>query len=215
MKGILKLGMVMTLYATVACVGLAFVYAATEKTIARRQQAALAAALKALFPEADAFGDLGETIKSPDSGVVFDAQYEALLDGEVIGAAIRASGASYGGPIVVLAGTRADGRISGAKILESSDTPGLGANASSPAYFVDKAAGITFYGQFSGKAVSDPFEVKDDVAAITASTITSRAVARIVKTSGTAALAWLQGITGEDLGTDHVATAINTEGGAR
>jgi electron transport complex protein RnfG len=215
MKGILKLGIVMTLYATVACVGLAFVYAATEKTIAQRQQADLEAALKELFPEADAFGDLGEAIKSPDDGVIFDAQYEARRGGELIGAAIRASGASYGGPIVVLAGTGVDGRISGAKILESSDTPGLGANASSPAYFVDKAAGITFYGQFSGKAVSDPFEVKDDVAAITASTITSRAVARIVKASGTAALAWLQGAAGEDLGADSIAAAIKTEGGAR
>jgi electron transport complex protein RnfG len=196
MKGILKLGISLTLYATVACVGLAFVYAATEKTIAERQQADLEAALKELFPDADDFGDLGETIKSPDDGVAFDAQYEARRGGQIIGAAIRASGASYGGPIVVLAGTGADGRISGAKILESSDTPGLGANASSSSYFVDKAAGITFYGQFTGKSVSDPFEAKNDVAAITAATITTRAVARVVKASGTAALAWLRDTTG-------------------
>jgi electron transport complex protein RnfG len=180
-------------------VGLAFVYSATEKTIAERQQADLEAALKELFPDADSFGDLGETIKSPDAGVAFDAQYEARRGSEIIGAAIRASGASYGGLIVVLAGTGADGRISGAKILESSDTPGLGANASSPSYFVDKAAGITFYGQFAGKPVADPFEAKNDVAAITASTITSRAVARVVKASGTAALAWLRDIKGGTL----------------
>jgi electron transport complex protein RnfG len=202
MKGILKLGMVMTLYATVACMGLAFVYTATEQTIAQRQRADLEAALKELFPDADAFGDLGEAIRSPDSGVTFDAQYEARRGGEIIGAAIRASGASYGGPVVVLAGTGVDGRISGAKILESSDTPGLGANASSPAYFVDKAAGITFYGQFTGKAVGDSFEVKDDVAAVTASTITSRAVARIVKAAGTAAFAWLRGAAGESGGAE-------------
>jgi electron transport complex protein RnfG len=50
---------------------------------------------------------------------------------------------------------------------------------------------LTFYGQFAGKSVEAPFEVKGDVAAITASTITSKAVTMAVKASGDAAFAWL------------------------
>jgi electron transport complex protein RnfG len=194
-SGILKLGIILTLYATVACVGLAFVYTGTEKIIAQRQQTDLEAALKDLFPNADSFNDLGGAIQSPDAAVRFDAQYEVRKNGEIIGAAIRATGSSYGGPITILSGISAGGKISGVKILENSDTPGLGANAASPSYFVDKAAGITFYGQFAGKSLNDPFEVKGDVAAITASTITSRAVTRVVKASGTAVLAWFSGTT--------------------
>jgi electron transport complex protein RnfG len=56
---------------------------------------------------------------------------------------------------------------------------------------VDKAAKTTFYGQYAGKSVDSSFEVRNDVAAITAATITSRAVSSLVKTSGTASAAWL------------------------
>jgi electron transport complex protein RnfG len=93
-----------------------------------------------------------------------------------------------------LVGVNAGGIISGVKIQEHTDTPGLGANAASPKYYVDRAAGITFYGQFAGKSITDPFEVKrnGDVQAITASTITSRAVSAAVKAAGTGAAAWLK-----------------------
>jgi electron transport complex protein RnfG len=192
MKNILKLGFTLTIYATVACVGLAFVYSATEKTITRRQQADLEAALLELFPEADSFTDLGTAITSPDPLVIFEAQYAAKRGDQLIGAAIQSSRGSYGGPITVLAGVGIDGRISRVKILDHKDTPGLGANAASPSYFVDKAAGITFFDQFAGKSVEDPFEAKNDIIAVTASTITSRAVSGAVQVSGSAAMAWLK-----------------------
>jgi electron transport complex protein RnfG len=172
-------------------VGLAFVYSATERTIAERQQADLENALKELFPRADGFEEIRDPLSGPDAAVSFGGRYAVRSGGRLIGAALRASGSSYGGPITVLVGVETGGKISGVKILEHKDTPGLGANAASPAYFVDKAGGITFYGQFTGKSVGDPFEVKKDVAAITASTITSRAVSALVKASGLAAAAWL------------------------
>lgn len=189
--GIIKLGATLMVYATVACVGLAFVYAATKTVIEQRSQADLEAALKELFPDADSFGDLEGAIQSPDAAVTFGAQYEVRQGGGVIGAAITATGSSYGGPATVLVGVDTGGRISGVKIMEISDTPGLGANASSPGYFVDKAAGITFYGQFAGKSADDPFEAKGDVIAITAATITSRSISVIVKNAGIAGKAWL------------------------
>jgi electron transport complex protein RnfG len=193
MKGILKLGVVLTLYATVACVGLAFVYAATEKVIAERQQADLDKALKELFPAGDGFTDISGTIANRSPSVSFGSQYVITRGSERIGVAIRAGGSSYGGPIALLVGVGADGKISGVKILEHADTPGLGANAADPKYYVNKAAGLTFYGQFAGKSVQDPFEAKEDVIAITAATITSRAVAAVVKAVGIAAAEWFAG----------------------
>ncbi|MDR3145339.1 MAG: FMN-binding protein [Treponema sp.] len=190
-KGMLRLGLTLALFATAACVGLAFVYTGTAQVIAERQRADLDAALRELFPDADSFTDITGTIPSPDPLVVFESQYAARRGEDLVGVAIRSSRGSYGGPIKVLAGVETGGRISRVRILEHSDTPGLGANAASSAYFVDKAAGLTFYGQFSGKAVSDPFEVKNDVAAVTASTITSKAVTDSVKAAGSAASAWL------------------------
>jgi electron transport complex protein RnfG len=168
------------------------VYTGTSSIIGRRQQADLEAALLEIFPGADSF-EAAEGIKSPDAAVTIENAYTAIRNGEPVGAALRLTRASYGGPIKILAGVSIDGTITGVKIMEHSDTPGLGANAASPKYFVDKAKGITFHGQFTGKSVNDPFEVKGDVAAITASTITSRAVASAVKAAAVAVTSWFAG----------------------
>jgi electron transport complex protein RnfG len=189
----IKLGLVLTAYAVAACVGLAFVYAKTKAEIDKQEIANLEIAIKELFPDADGFKDLKNTIASPDPGVSFENQYGITRGGAIIGAAIQASGGSYGGPIKVLVGVSTEGKISRVKIMSHSDTPGLGANAGKDSYYVDKKAGKTFYGQFADKKVSDPFEPKNDVIAITAATITSQAVSSIVRTAGQAASQWLEG----------------------
>jgi electron transport complex protein RnfG len=196
MKNMLKLGLVLACFAASACVGLALVYNATKEIIDQRSQADLETALKDLFPKADDFSDITGEITSPQSTVSFGSQYAIKQGDALLGTAIRASGPSYGGLITVLVGVAADGKIAGVKILEHQDTPGLGANAASASYFVDKATKLTFYGQFAGKPVTDPFEPKEDVVVITASTITSRAVASVVKASGTAAIAWMNSAKG-------------------
>ena len=193
--GMAKLGCILAVFAAAACVMLAFVYTGTARIIAARQQTDLESALKELFPDADRFNAVAD-IQSPDASVAIESAYEALKDGQIIGAALRLSRASYGGPIKIMAGVGADGKITGVKIMEHADTPGLGANAASPSYFVDRAQGITFYGQFAGKGVADPFEVKGDVAAITASTVTSQAVTAAVKAAGLGVSAWLAGTGG-------------------
>jgi len=190
--GMLKLGLILALYAAVACVGLAFVYAGTAKVIARHQQEDLEASLKELFPDADNYKPVTE-INSPNPTVSFEegGSFAALKNGETIGLALKVSRASYGGAIKIIVGVGTDRKISGVKILEHNDTPGLGANAASANYYVDRTRGIRFYDQFAGKNVSDPFIPKQDVIAITAATVTSRAVAESVKAAGEAASAWL------------------------
>ena len=126
-----KLGLTLAIFAAAACVMLAFVYTGTAKIIAVRQQADLEAALKELFPDADSFEAAGD-IHSPDASVAIESAYAALKNGQTVGAALRLSRASYGGPIKIMTGVGADGRITGVKIMEHADTPGLGANAASP-----------------------------------------------------------------------------------
>jgi len=194
--GMLKLGVVLALYAVAACVGLAFVYDGTAKIIAQRQRDDLEASLSELFSQADDFKPVpASDFKSTDPTVTIeeDGSFAAYKNGELIGAVLRTSRASYGGAMKILVGVGTDGKISRIKILEHSDTPGLGANAGSDKYYVDRAKGIHFYDQFTGKAVSDPFVPKSDVIVITASTITSRAVSVSVKAAGEAALAWFAG----------------------
>jgi len=206
-SGMIKLGVTLAVFAAAACVMLAFVYTGTKKVINERQQADQEAALKELFPNADSFEKIGE-IKSPDAAVAIESAYAALKNSAIIGAALNLSRASYSGQIKTMVGVSADGFITGVKIMDHSDTPGLGANAASPSYFVDLPNRITFYDQFTQKKVTDNFAVKDDVIAITASTVTSHAVSASVKAAGLAASAWLAGEEVE-------AVSGASEGGAR
>jgi len=194
MKNYAKLGFILAAFAAVACVGLTFVYAATKDQIALNAGAQLKASLKDIFSDAEEFAD--ETLESSDPSVAFEAAYVARRAGSPLGIAIKASGPSYGGPAILLIGVGLDRRIVGVRVLQSTDTPGLGANAASPSYYVDKTSKVTFPGQFTGKPLSDAFEVKKDVNAITASTITSRSLTRIVKAAGAAAGAWLDRAVG-------------------
>jgi electron transport complex protein RnfG len=190
--GMMKLGFILAVFATASCIMLAFVYAGTKPLIDQRQEVELVKAENELFPDADSFEEI-KNIESPDPTVTILLAHSALKNGEVIGAVLELSRASYSGPIMTMVGVSTDGFITGVKILEHSDTPGFGANAASSSYFVDRENGITFYGQFAGKHISHSFRVKDDVIAITASTITSNAVSSSVKAAGLAAHAWFTG----------------------
>ncbi len=191
-KDILRLGIALALFAAGACAALAVVYTATGPTIARLGQEQLEASLKDLFPDADAFTAIDGAIKSGSPDVTISGSWKAGRGDATLGVAIKATASSYGGDAVMLVGVSTDRRIAGARVMTLSDTPGLGANATNPSYFVDKGAKTTFPGQFAGKPVGDAFKVKDDVVAISASTITSKALTSIVKEAGQAGSAWLE-----------------------
>jgi Na+-translocating ferredoxin:NAD+ oxidoreductase subunit G len=191
MKMMMKLGLVLAIYAAAACSSLAVVYKVTKPTIAQRQADDLRDALKEVFPDADGYSAIEGSLPSPDPKISFPEAYLMKRGPAVIGAAVKAQGPGYAGNIVLLAGVGIDNKITRIKILENKETPGLGANAASPSYYVNKKDRITFAGQFAGKSLADPFEAKKDVDAITASTITSRSVAVLIKRAGTAAAAYL------------------------
>lgn len=192
MKGIVKLGLILAAFAATACVGLAFVNQATDAQIELNQAKQLEESLKGLFPTAESFKDISSEISSADPSIKLDQSYLVEAAGAPIGIAVKASGPSYGGVASILVGLKPELTIAGVRVLETKDTPGLGANAAVPTYFVDKSKRTTFPGQFQGKALTDKFVVKEDVSAITASTITSVAITKIIKTAGDAAGAYLE-----------------------
>lgn len=190
MKDTIKMVAALVIFATAACVGLAFVYEGTKPVIAQRQKADLDAALKGLFPDADTFEEV--SLSSGNPAVRFDAAYSAKQGGQLSGVAVQAASGGFNDDITILAGIGGDGSITGVKILANTETPGLGANAAKANYYVDKAGGTTFYGQFKG--MSGSIAVQKDggnVVAITAATITSRAIALAVNEAAKAGAAWL------------------------
>lgn len=188
MKGfkMLKLGLILSAYCLVGCVALAAVYNSTSKVIAQRQADDLRAALQEVFPTADSFVPT-DKVKSPSEQIVFEQAFTANTGGKSQGIAVKVKGPSYGGPTTLLVGISANGTVTGVKVLENNDTPGLGANAASSTYYVNKTTKTTFAGQFAGKKLTDAFEVKNDVLAITSATITSRSITGLVQAVGKAA----------------------------
>jgi electron transport complex protein RnfG len=104
--------------------------------------------------------------------------YLAKKDNKDLGYIIKAQIKGYGGPIDMLVGFDFNGVIQGIKILTQNETPGLGAK------IIEVRSGENrpwFLKQFEGKNVKD-LELGKDIQAITAATISSRAVLEGVKT---------------------------------
>ena len=114
------------------------------------------------FEKLDLPGDAPETIL----GI-----YKATSSGGE-GYVFALSKSGFGGPISMMVGILADGTVSGVRIASHTETPGLGAKAEDEA----------FYGQYAGKDAQSLSVIKsgetgsNEIAAITAATVTSQAV---------------------------------------
>ena len=82
--------------------------------------------------------------------------------------AVTAGYKGFGGTVKVMIGIDADGKVTGVKVTEHSETPGLGS----------KAADADYLKQYQGVTEAPESSIKDDknVDAITGATITSNAV---------------------------------------
>lgn len=107
------------------------------------------------------------------------AVYPAKLSGEVVGYAINTSVTGFSGPVVIMVGITAEGRIFNTVPVSHAETPGLGAKISEE--------GNPFVEQFKDMDPSATvLKVKKDggdIDAITASTITSRAYTAAVESA--------------------------------
>ena len=102
-----------------------------------------------------------------------EAAKAAVLCGEEGYTAEGRSGEGYGGDIVLMVGFKKDKKtVISYKVLQASETPGLGMKLNTP----------EFQTQFGGKDATTLKVKKDggEIEAITAATITSRAVCRAI-----------------------------------
>ncbi len=184
MNKILKLTLILGVIGAISGGALAAVYEVTGPVISAQDARILQSGLSEVFPGDYQFEKLNETSGLTDSAVQIDDVYIVKSGEEIIGLVLQVTSPGSQAPIKMLVGARKDGTISGVKILESLETPGLGANASNPDYYVDKENKLSFLGQFKGKKCSDNFVPKEDVIAVTGATITSDAIAKGVKAAG-------------------------------
>ena len=93
-------------------------------------------------------------------------------NGNTAGIAMAFEANGYGGPIRMIVGVDPAARkLTQVKVLEHSETPGLGARITEPA----------FLRQFENKSIDDAFAAKQDVDAIAGATVSTIAVASTIK----------------------------------
>ncbi|MGI6575866.1 MAG: RnfABCDGE type electron transport complex subunit G [bacterium] len=163
MREIVRLGFILMIISALAGAALSVTYATTRPLIEEQQARALEANLRALLPDADRFEAQDE-----EAGKGFYLGYKGE---EKVGIVALFTQGGYGGDIRMMVGVNMDGTITGLRIMEHGETPGLGAK-------IDED---WFKEQFKDKSTSDPFTIGEDIEAITGATISSRSVTGGIK----------------------------------
>lgn len=168
-KDILRLAAILLVICGIAaaCVGTA--HDQTAPLIEARKADAVREGYKQVLPDA------GQLTDEPAAGKHIVAVKRSETAGQTNGYIYTVNPDGYSGKVVIMLGIEyPSARISGVKILQQNETPGLGAKCTEPA-FID---------QFLGKELSHNLTVSknasqpQEIQAITASTITSKAVVK-------------------------------------
>lgn len=184
-KDTIVISLKLFLITAVAALCLAFVNGLTEQVIEINGKKAEAEAMRKVLSAAKTFSEVKKEFlpKSKFDGVSVE-KLNVGFDGEnAVGYVVTAvSKEGYGGDIKVMVGLDGNMAITRVEILESSETAGLGANASKPA----------FAGQFEGKnealTLVKGTAKENEISAIASATITSKAVTGCVNAAMSAAL---------------------------
>ncbi len=163
MKNFTKPIIVLTVICFVIVGLLAFTYQFTKPYIDAAKEAATQEALTEVFP--------GDVVfeRQEDSKLLSDsitAVYAAKQDGNDAGFVFTVVVKGYGGKVETMIGVDGSGAVTGVKVTEHGETPGLGAKATVAGYLE----------QYKGMTVSEP-----DL--ISGATITSTAIKNAVQTA--------------------------------
>ncbi len=154
----------------VATTLLAFTNSITAEKIALNAVETENASRNVVLPGGASYSEVTAT----ENGVTYCTGYDKI--GNEIGYVFTAGAKGYGGTVSVMVGLDKEGTVLGIEILSHSETPGLGANAVKP----------DFKDRFTGKSgeltVDKTSNDGQNIQAITAATITSKAVVSAVNT---------------------------------
>ncbi|EQK41830.1 electron transport complex, RnfABCDGE type, G subunit [[Clostridium] bifermentans ATCC 638] len=168
MKDIFRLGAILFVICAVASLMLSLTNNITAPVIEQRNIQANNESRQEVLKAAEEFSEVKDV-----KGDLIEEVYQGTKGGEVVGYTIKTTPKGYGGKVEVMVGISNDGKISGVKIGNHSETPGLGSKSADP----------SFKDQYNGKSTKTPLNIvkgnasnENDIVAISGATITSKAV---------------------------------------
>ena len=174
----IRLGLVLAVFAAASCTVLALVNNVTSAKIAANKIAKANEAMKVVMSDADSFEPVENFAQSASSSIKVLSVYAAKKDGATVGAVAQINGPTYDRGTVMV-GMKTDGTITGVQFLELSDSPGFGLKANDPTFKLPN--GKTFYGQFEGVNAKGGLKAGENFDAISGATITSVGAAALIE----------------------------------
>jgi len=181
MRSTMRLVLALTITCAVSALALSVIHGLTEEPIEEQKRLATMRAVQEVLPPFDndpAQETLMITLEEDEVGARDTVTvYLGTQSGQITGAAFQTFGEGYGGFIDIMVGIDLEGKISGVKILEHEETPGLGAKIEEP----------SFRDQFKGKSLDNSVLVNGNLAvkndggdldALTGATISPRGVSQ-------------------------------------
>lgn len=144
MNETIKLGLILLLITAVAGGVLALTNSFTGPIIAEIEREGSFGAFLEIFPDADDFVDIDEALleEITSNNKYVTEVYEVVEGDEVVGYALKTISGGYGGDITTITGINNDGILAGIKVVNNSETPGLGTRIEEEEFsssFVDKS----------------------------------------------------------------------------
>ncbi len=179
MRDMIKPSLSLFVICLVTAFCLAFVNNMTKEPIIRRMEMDAEEKRKQVLSQAESFEKLEGWEAQDESGIIKEV-YAAYIGEELAGYVFSATPKGFGGEIAVTVGVDSESAISGVRIGDNQETPGLGS----------KTADEKFTEQYIGKDISKeikivkrPVSADDEVQAVSGATISTRAVTSAVQAS--------------------------------
>jgi len=150
----------------VAAILLGYVHDVTLKSIIAQQALSEAEAITSIFEN----GSISSREINVQEGSPINRVQEVVGDSGPIGYVFYTSPIGYGGEMDLMIGIDSSGVIRGVKVLQHSETPGLGNLATVPAFTYQ------FVGKSGGLVITRVSPGDNEIQAVTGATITSSAV---------------------------------------
>jgi len=180
LKDIVKPAVVLFIICFAVSAALALTYSATREKIAERASIDAENAKREVLQKARSFKavDINELVKGNSQSDIVREAYVGLNGSKVEGYVFSTVTKGYGGDINIIVGVDMDGRVTGVKVGDNKETPGLGTKASEKP-FLSQLVDIIPTGEFV--IVKTKKTKPEEVEAISGATITSRAVVKAVQ----------------------------------
>ena len=191
---IIKLTVTLLITCVVVAAALGGVNAVTADKIAAINWENTVTAMKAVVadPDGTTFSDaltLTDEMIAASGSVTLDSVYEAQVNGQTAGHAIKVVASGSQGKIEMMVGVDAEGTVTSVSIVSNSETSGIGSKVMTN---MPTANGIGVLSQFEGKSAADgTLTVGANVDAISGATVSTRGV-----TNGVSAALAVAGVLG-------------------